>query len=111
MDGLAALVTASALFVWTHFMMSHPLRAKMVARLGEKGFSAVYSLVSFATLGWMIWEFLNAPIGERWWLPTDGVWIAASLLTLLASVFLIGSFAGNPALPHPGAARPLPKSR
>jgi uncharacterized membrane protein len=104
LDGLAALVTASALFVWTHFMMSHPLRAKMVARLGEKGFSAVYSLVSFATLGWMIWEFLNAPIGERWWLPTDGVWIAASLLTLLASVFLIGSFAGNPALPHPGAA-------
>jgi uncharacterized membrane protein len=57
LDGLAALVTASALFVWTHFMMSHPLRAKMVARLGEKGFSAVYSLVSFATLGWMIWEF------------------------------------------------------
>lgn len=104
MDGLVTLVKASALFVGTHFVMSHPLRARMVARLGEKGFSAVYSLVSFATLGWMIWVFWHLPKGESWWLPTDGVWIASSLLTLLAAVLFVGSFAGNPALPQPGAA-------
>jgi uncharacterized membrane protein len=36
-------------------LMSHPLRAGMVGALGEKGFAGVYTLVSFLTLGLMIW--------------------------------------------------------
>ena len=44
------LVVALAAFVLTHFALSHPLRAPLVARLGEKGFLGLYSLLAFATL-------------------------------------------------------------
>ena len=50
MTGVAGLVLASAAFVGTHFLMSHPLRAPMVKALGERGFGLVYIVVSFVTL-------------------------------------------------------------
>lgn len=48
------LAFATLGFVGTHLLMSHPLRAGLVARLGERGFAGAYSIVAFATLGWMI---------------------------------------------------------
>ena len=101
MDGYASLVTASAVFVGTHFLMSHPLRARMVAAFGNGGFLGVYSLISLATFGWMIWAFRNVPSGEVFWAPTDAIWVVASIVTLLAAVFYCGSMIGNPALPNP----------
>ncbi|MFX7922504.1 NnrU family protein, partial [Acinetobacter baumannii] len=53
MDGLTLLALASASFVATHFLLSHPLRAPLVKALGAGGFMGVYSLVAFGTLGWM----------------------------------------------------------
>jgi uncharacterized membrane protein len=105
------LVAANVAFVGTHFAMSHPLRALMVKALGAGGFQATYSIVSFATLGWVAFAFKAAP-------PTDlggageAGWILASLLTLLAMILLAGSLIGNPALPTPVAeaqARAEPK--
>ena len=46
MTGRTMLVVASVAFVGTHFLMSHPLRAGMVARLGEAGFAITYTIVS-----------------------------------------------------------------
>ncbi len=102
MEGLAPLVTACALFVGTHFFMSHPARAPLVARLGEKGFAGLYTLVSLILFAWMIWAFREAPSGKLYWPPTDSIWIVASILTLLASILFIGSLQGNPAFPDPG---------
>jgi uncharacterized membrane protein len=101
MNGYASLIMACFSFVATHFLMSHPLRAGMVARLGAGGFMAVYSLISLALFGWMIWAVIKAPAGAMVWEPTDGIWVAASILTLLAAVFYCGSMIGNPALPNP----------
>jgi uncharacterized membrane protein len=103
MDPLAQLAAASLAFVGTHFVLSHPLRAPLVARIGEKGFLALYSLVAFATLGWMIVAFRAAPTAD---LPGSGEigWIVATVLTLPALVLFLGSLLGNPALPNPGAA-------
>lgn len=103
MNGYAHLVTASALFVGTHFLMSHPLRGRMVARLGNGGFLGVYSLVSLVTFSFMIWAFRQSPTGGHYWPATDMIWVVASLLTLLAAVFYCGSMVGNPALPNPDA--------
>ena len=51
-------LTASALlFVGLHFLMSHPLRAPLVSRLGEGAFRGLYSVVSLATFGAMIWYY------------------------------------------------------
>ena len=101
MEGYASLISACAVFVGTHFLMSHPLRARLVRALGNGGFLGFYSLVSLATFGWMIWAFKNAPKGEYHWLPTDVIWVVSSALTLLAAVFYCGSMIRNPALPNP----------
>ena len=90
MDPLAELAAASLAFVGTHFALSHPLRAPLVARIGEKGFLLLYSLVAFATLGWMILAFRAAPSAD---LPGSGDigWIVATALTLPALVLFLGS--------------------
>ncbi len=104
MDGYASLITACSLFVGTHFLMSHPLRSRMVKRFGENGFSGIYSLVSLATFAWMIWTFRQAPTGEDVWVQTDIIWIVSSVLTLLAAIFFLGSLIRNPAFPNPDAS-------
>lgn len=112
MDPLAELAAASIAFVGTHFALSHPLRAPLVARIGEKGFLPIYSLVAFATLGWMIPAFRAAPPAD---LPGSGEagWIAATVLTLPALVLFLGSLRGNPAFPgvkvHPESAQRAPR--
>lgn len=112
MDGeIITLIAANAAFVGTHFAMSHPLRAAMVKALGAGGFQIAYTVVSFATLGWVYFAFTAAPPAD---LPGSGDigWIVATLLTLPAMILLAGSFAGNPALPTPHAeaqARAEPK--
>jgi uncharacterized membrane protein len=100
MGGYPQLITACAVFVGTHFLMSHPLRARMVARLGEAGFGGVYSLVSLATFAWMVMVFRDTKTGEMLWGVGDAVWIISSILTLLAAVFFCGSLIRNPAFPN-----------
>ncbi|WP_369026371.1 NnrU family protein [Qipengyuania sp. RANM35] len=103
---LLSLVAAAIAFVGTHFALSHPLRAPLVARLGENGFRGLYSLVSLATFVWAVLAFrVVGPGGLPLW---DGMgdvaWVIATLVMLVASVLLAGSFVRNPALPDPRAA-------
>lgn len=102
---LAVLIAACLTFVGSHLALSHPLRGALVRRLGEQGFLALYSLVAFASLGWMAMAFRAVGAGGAMaWDGTAPVaWIVASLLTLLALVLLFGSLIGNPALPQMGA--------
>ncbi len=93
------LAAASIMFVGSHFLMSHPLRMHMVRKFSANGFLGIYSLVSFATFGWMLLEFGRAPKGDALWPASDAVWIVASVLTLVAAVLFSGSFIRNPALP------------
>jgi uncharacterized membrane protein len=102
--GLVLLLLGTIAFVGTHLAMSHPLRMRLVGQLGEAGFRLLYSLVSFVTLGWMIWAYQSADPWPLWTAP-DWAWIAASLTLLAASVLLVGSLIRNPAFPHPGAAK------
>jgi len=65
------LLAATAAFLLTHFVTSTPLRAKLVSAMGEWPYRGLYSLVAFATLGWMIWAYGQAPrellwTGQRW---------------------------------------------
>lgn len=98
------LIAANMAFVGTHFLMSHPLRGSMANRLGKIGFQIVYSLVSFAALGWIYLAFKAAPPADLAGSGEIG-WIIATVLTLPALVLLSGSLIGNPALPAPGAEK------
>lgn len=109
---LVDLVAASVTFLGTHFALSHPLRAPLVKVLKPLGFQAVYSLIALASFGWMVLAFRAiGPVGQPLWNGGDDLlWVVASLLTLIASVLLVGSFFGNPALTMPGAAEAAAKN-
>ena len=98
------LLIGLAAFVGTHFLMSHPLRAPLVARLGTGPFQGLYSLVSLATFYLVYTGYRDAPRGAPVWPVGDLLWWIASLIMLFGAILLAGSFFGNPALPQPGAA-------
>ena len=58
---MTGVLIAAIAFVGSHFLLSHPLRAPIVARVGEKGFLGIYSLVAFATLGWLAHVYQSGP--------------------------------------------------
>ena len=103
MNDLAGLAFASGAFVATHFLLSHPFRNGLVRRLGERGFTGLYSLVAFVTLGMMIYFWRMADGNQTAWIAPLWWWPVASAIMLVALILLVGSFIRNPAFPHPGA--------
>jgi uncharacterized membrane protein len=98
------LALASLAFVGTHFLLSHPLRAPMVARLGERGFAVVYSLVAIVTFVWMVRAYgpATAEAPQPLWDAGRVGFGIATVLTWLGSVLFMGSLRRNPAFPSPG---------
>ena len=105
MQPMSLLVTTCVLFVGSHLALSHPLRAGLAGRLGERGFQIVYSVVAIATLIMVVQAWRGMPPEPPLWAAGDGLWMLASLIVLIASILFMGSLIGNPALPAPGAAK------
>jgi uncharacterized membrane protein len=99
-----ALAIAAVAFVGSHLLMSHPLRDPMVGAMGTAAFRGVYSLVSFATFGAMLYFYRTAGDQPPLWQPDTWMWTVGAILMWLASILLVGSFRGNPAMV--GARRP-----
>lgn len=105
MQPMSLFVTSAALFIGTHLLMSHPLRAPLVGRLGERGFQIAYSIVAIATFILMVQAWRGIPAEPPLWAAGDALWALASLLVLFASILFMGSLIGNPALSAPNAAQ------
>lgn len=95
---MTALALAAIAFVGTHFLLSHPLRPALVRRLGELRFRGVYSLISFAMFGAMIWSYYSAGDQQPLWSAGEAMRIGGTVLMWIASILFVGSFVGNPAL-------------
>lgn len=104
MQPMSLLVTTCVLFVGSHLLLSHPLRAPLAGRMGERSFQIVYSIVAIATFIMVVQAWRGMPAEAPLWAVGDGLWIFASLLVLFASILFMGSLIGNPALPAPNAA-------
>jgi len=89
------LLLASAVFLATHFVPSTPLRAPLVRLLGQWPYTALYSLVSFVMIGWMVWAYGRAPI-ETLWPPLR--WLPAAVMPLSFILLAGGLFARNPTI-------------
>ena len=61
MNPMTHLILASLVFLATHYVSSTPLRDTLVATIGRRVYLAAYTLIAFATLGWMIHAFYRAP--------------------------------------------------
>ena len=104
MQPMSLLITTCALFVGSHLLLSHPMRAGLAGRLGERGFMIVYSIVAIATFVLIVQAWRGMPPEPPLWAVDDPLWILASLLVLVASILFMGSLIGNPAMPAPNAA-------
>lgn len=93
------LILANFAFVGSHFLMSHPMRAKMIWLFKPGGFTLIYSGVSLVLFYWVVVEFARAPKLAPYWIAGDVHWVAASVVTLVAAVLFVGSLIRNPSLP------------
>ena len=89
----------AALFVGTHFLLSHPLRGPLVRAVGTGPFQGIYSLVALVTFGAMIYFYRIAGREPSLWVAGEGLWLFATLLMWFGSILFVGSFVRNPALP------------
>jgi len=88
---LAMLILMSVLFAVTHIGMSHdPFRARLVEKLGPKGFQVAYSIVSLVTFGVAVSLFAhNRKAGPVLWTTSHWLYPIVYLLMLLAFLLLV----------------------
>ena len=92
------LALALVAFVGGHELLSHPLRKPIVAKIGNKGFEGLYSIVALGTFAWVVFAFRAAPL-EVLWVAPSWVWTLSSLVMLGAAILFAGAFlAPNPSL-------------
>lgn len=105
MDGLAELAAALASFVATHFALSSRwVRPKLVARLGQAGFLAFYSVIAALTLTISLWSYIQAPYVALWVAPIAVKHLTLSIM-IVASIMMVAAISPqNPAV----AGQPMP---
>jgi uncharacterized membrane protein len=110
MTPLVSLALATFFLIATHFALGHPLRARLVRALGERGFIFLFMAVALAALGWIVIAWKGAPDPSPAWLAPPWSGPIASGIMLFASILAVGSLVRNPAFPRPGAP-PAPIKR
>lgn len=115
MPGWTEFIMACAAFFLSHAIPVRPaIKGAIVARIGARGFSLAFSVLSILALGWVIVAAGRAPVVDLWPLTPVLRWIALALM-LVASVILalaIGrpnpfSFGGRPSGSTPTAPASL----
>ena len=95
MDPILHLALATLVFVATHFVASTPLRLTLVEAIGERAYLGAYSLVSFVTIGWMVWTYLHAPVLPLITVPGLKLWPLV-VMPFAFILFAAGVMTGNP---------------
>ena len=95
MDSGSQLYFATAAFLATHFVPSTRLRGILVKALGEKAYTGLYTLVSFAMIGWMVWAYNRAPLEPLW---VGLRWLPAVLMPFSFVLLACGVLARNPTI-------------
>lgn len=99
LDGFGALSLATLAFVGGHFLLSHPpVRARLVAIVGEKAFSGLYSALVAVALVWMAKAFVAAPYVELWPSPAWTHFIPLAVMPVAVFLLIGGITQYNPTL-------------
>lgn len=87
------MIFASVLFLGTHLGLSSTgARPALVARLGEGGYLALYSVLALATLSYLIWLYGNVPRFDYLWLPNPSLYLVPKVVMPVALILLVGGF-------------------
>lgn len=101
------LIIAAIIWIGIHLGLAGTVvRDAVVQRTGEKLFRAAFSLLSIASLAFLVWAWRAAPSTQLWFAPDWLRWLLV-LAMLPAFVLFVGSVSGpNPTMIGPGAAAP-----
>lgn len=92
MGGLGTLAVAALAWVGIHVGLAGTgLRGLIVGRLGERGFSVVFSLLSVASIWALVAAYNAAPAAPLWHAPEWLRWLLVALM-LPAFVLLVAAF-------------------
>jgi uncharacterized membrane protein len=84
---MTELAVAALFLPASHFgVSSSPLRARLVARIGEGPYQGLYSLVSLAAFAWLIVAYRHAGLHLLWIAPA---WVKLAVLPLVLIAFLL----------------------
>ena len=85
---LNGLLAATSAFVFGHFLLSSiAVRGPLIARLGENGFRAGYSLAATIAFVWMLFAYARAPFVPLWIPPGWTAWVP--VLVMPAALLLL----------------------
>jgi uncharacterized membrane protein len=90
---MSEVLVAGLLWLGTHLgISSTPLRGVLVSAIGQRGYLALYSLLAFASLGYLIWVYTEVPRFDYLWLPDPALYWPAKLALPVALVLMVGGF-------------------
>ncbi|MBY0398801.1 NnrU family protein [Myxococcota bacterium] len=102
MDAVDQVLLGWLAFGGTHTALSHPpLRDRLVAKLGDRGFLLVYSLVAFATFVPLVRAFFTQRVPGAVPLPVlatvPGIWwLTMAMMFVALNLIVIGFMRPNP---------------
>jgi uncharacterized membrane protein len=101
MDATVWIALWAALFLGTHFALSSAtVRPRLINAVSQQGFLGIYSLVAFATLGPLIYEFASHKHAGPmlWYLRANPAirWLARILMFLALIIFVASLINPNP---------------
>ena len=110
---LAALAAAVIVFVGGHFLVASALvRGPLVARVGERAFGGLYSLLALIPFVWMLMAYSRAPVVPVWSPPLWAHWVPILVMPFALLLFVGSVTQRNPTLGMQGfaaaAADPAP---
>lgn len=87
---LILVLVGALLFAGTHIGISSTgLRMQWIGRFGQQAYLGIYSLISFATIGVLIWAYARSFHGPAIW-PTQS-WLPEVVMPV-ALFFIVGGF-------------------
>ena len=105
------LALAALFLLGTHFgIASTSLRGQVIARVGERTYRALYSILAFAAFAWLVSAWGRAPVLPLWDASAAVRHLAAALMPLAFLLVTCAVTAPNPTVvgqrPDPDAAAP-----
>ncbi|MCZ6887280.1 MAG: NnrU family protein [Gammaproteobacteria bacterium] len=92
------LVLAAVLFLVTHLgISSTPMRGALVAKIGERPYLGVYSLLAAVTIAYLIMTYLRTPQFQYLWGPSPALkWVPVVAMPVALVLFVGGFMVRNP---------------
>src|SRR5260370_39431571 len=92
-----SLIIAGLAFHGSHVVLSSTrLRGNLRDQLGERGYLALYSVVSLATFAWFVTAYIHAPVLTLWRIAPWAVYLPLVVMPVPRNLPIAGYSTPNP---------------